>query len=477
MRCFHPACLVIVVVSLSPLRADVVSRADGGLDVDVAIESDSLEAFAGDTTAVGAVGVTAKLGIVEGVISGPYTVDLTGATLDLGGGAVHKEAGQPGSLEGELRIDDDGVSTDFHLQLRNLGADVKVLTAPALRAELVVPAFAVDGWEETIPALADLAPKGELAVERLVYTAEPEAVVGTAELRRLVIDQGEGAPPLEVSGFIDASGQDLAMRDASAIAGGARFVVAGGVEDIFGEQDLTIRLDTPEPIESNEVFSLVDALRDAVFGALALDANLGVALAGADADRPMLERLAGDFSFQIGGDDVGGRLAGVSLLQQVFDRFGALGYAALLALPEKRGKSLDEYYSEDFEVAAGSFRIADGEARTDDLRVVHEKYRTNLRGGLNLVEMTIDMEGDLVIGPELDADLSGAETGRERTIPLARVHGPVGDPKVAVRREDVARFAALYALGEDSKLERKIDKALGEGTSDLLRDVLGGGSR
>ena len=78
---------------------------------------------------------------------------------------------------------------------------------------------------------------------------------------------------------------------------------------------------------------------------------------------------------------------------------------------------------------------------------------------------------------ELDAALSGAEFGRERTIPLARVGGTVTDPTIALRDEDVTRFVAQYALRSDGKLGRKIDKALGAGASDLLRDVLGGGRR
>jgi hypothetical protein len=456
---------------------DVVRGADGAIELDLEASSDALEAASGDTTAVGAVDVTAQLRLEDGVLEGPYSVDLTGATLDVAGGVVHKAAGEPGRLKGRVRIDDTGTTSDFHLQLRNLGADAKLRSAPSLRVELAVPAFALDGWEAAVPALADYAPRGELVVDRLVYTEGPPRLVGSAELRRVVVAQGDGAPPLEVAGFVDATGTELKLRQMFATAASARFQVDGGVSDLFGARELTVQLRTPEPVESNRVFSLVDSLRDAIFGALALELDLGLPLSGPAASRPALERLAGEFSFQIGGDEAGGRLRGVSLLRQVFDRFGSLGHAALLALPAKRGKSLDEYYSEEFRVAAGSFRIENGEARTDDLHIVHEKYRANLRGGLRLSDLTLDMRGEIVIGSELDAALSGASTGRERTISLARVGGTLADPTIALRDEDVSRFVAQYALRSDGKLSRKIDKALGKGASALLRDVLGGGRR
>ena len=457
------------------LEADVVRAADGSADVDLRIESDDLDVISGDTTAAGAASVTAELHYDAGVLTGPYTIDLTDATLELGGGAVKKAAGEPGRLEGTLRVDDAGAASDFRLQLRNLAADGSLKTSPALRLELSAPAFELAGWEATIPALEDAAPRGELRVERLVYTAEPERLTGSVELRSLFVEQGDDLPPLEISGFVDARGTSIALRETTATLGAARVSVSGGVSDLFGVRDVSVRIQTPEPIESNDVFSLVDSLRDAIFGALSIDLDLGLPLSGRAAEQPALERLNGAFSFQIGGDEAGGRLQGVSLLRQVFDRFGALGHAALLALPTKRGKSLDEYYSEQFSLAAGSFRIENGEARTNDLRIVYEKYRTNLRGGLRLDDLTLDMTGDVVISPEVDAALSGAEVGRERTIPLARVGGTLMEPKIVLRDEDVSRFVAYYALSKDSKLGKKIDKALGRGTSDLLRDILGGG--
>ena len=141
-------------------------------------------------------------------------------------------------------------------------------------------------------------------------------------------------------------------------------------------------------------------------------------------------------------------------------------------LPACCGESLEEYYSEDCVEGAGAFRVADGWARTDDLRFVHERYRTQLRGALRLSDRALDMRGEVVIGPELDARLSGREPGRERVIPLLRVGGELTDPTIALRDEDVSRFLAHYALTENPKLRRRIDDLLGAGASERLRGVL-----
>ena len=459
------------------VEIDLVRVPDGAIELAARASSKALDAASGGATASGAVDATVELRIQDGVLEGPYSVELTGATLDAADGAVHKAAGEPGRLEGRVRIDAAGTTSEFHLQLRNLGADAKLRTAPSLRLELAVPGFEIEGWEDTVPVLAGHAASGELSVDRLVYTAEPAELRGSAELRRTVVAPGDGGLPIAIAGFVDATGTDLALREMFATTGSARFRLEGGVSDLFGAPDLAVRLSTPERIESNSVFSLIDGLRDTVFGAFELEFDAGLPLAGSAAERPALERLVGELYFQIGGDASGGRLQGVSLLRQVFDGFGPLGQAALLALPVKRGRSLDEYYSEEFRVAGGRFRIDGGEARTDDLHIVHEKYRANLRGAVRLADWALDLRGEIVIGSELDAELSGEPIGHERTIPLARIGGTLADPTIALRDEDVSRFVALYALRGDSKIGRKIDKALGTGASDLLGELLGGGRR
>lgn len=455
-----------------------VERAGGGaFSFDLSAATDDLDAGSGETTARGGVKLEAQLRWRDGGLEGPYTLDLTGAVLDVSGGVIHKARGEPGRLSGRVRMDQAGTRSDFHLELRNLGADGAFRSEPRFRIEAGAPPFDLAGWETVVPALEGLAPTGALAISELIYTEAPARLNGTVGLQRIVLKSRPSGKALEVSGFLDADGTNVTLRSASASAGGARLALEGGVSDVFGKREANLRVRTPMPVESNAVFSLVDGLEDSIFGPLTLELVLALPDAGAPAETPALERLRGTFQFEIGAGGAGGRIQGGSVLQRVFGKFGVLGDVGLHVLPAKRGKSLEEYYSEDFREAGGAFRVGDGWARTDDLHVIHEQYRTHLRGGLRLGDLALDMRGEVVIGAELDAVLSGAAQGRERVIPLVRVGGTLTDPTIALRDEDVSRFLAHYALSGDTKLGRKIDKALGAGASELLREMLGGAER
>lgn len=454
------------------------ASADAPLSIDAKLASRALELATGDLVARGPVAASAKLARAGEKWSGPFSVDLSDAELDYAGGVVRKPAGTRALLDGTLSSDErGGLRADYELRIRNAEAKGALLTAPRLRVEIDAAPFELAGFEEIVPALADLAPTGTLALERLTFAADPPSLGGSLALAKVALAQATPDTPVVLDGHLDARGSALVPRELFATVGAARLSVEGEIADLFGERRLALRLATPQPVESNAVFSMVDAMRDAVFGALDLDLSLALPLAGAAAQRPATDRLRGDVRFQIGGDEAGGRLRGVSLLRTAFDRFGALGYAALLALPAKRGKSIEEYYSESFRVARATFRVENGEARTQDFEVVHDEYTTRLRGGLRLSDLALDMRGELEIGPRLDAALSGSANGQSRVIPLARVGGTALDPSVSLRAEDVAAFAARYVIQADSKLGRKIDDAIGGTAGGILRDVLSGGSR
>ncbi|MCA9512110.1 MAG: hypothetical protein KC560_15465, partial [Myxococcales bacterium] len=454
------------------------ASADAPRSSDATLDARALDLAMGDLSAKGPVSAKATLARDGERWSGPFSVDLGDAALDYGGGVVRKAAGTRATLDGTLSTDESGaLRADYELRVRNAQAKGALRTGTRTRVEMSAPAFDVAGWEEVVPALAELSPTGSLALEGLVLQTSPLALTGSFALSKLALAQVEPDAPLVLDGRVDAKGTSLVPRDLFATVGAARLAVEGGLQDLFGARVLAVRLATPQPVESNAVFSMVDALRDAVFGALDLDLSLDLPLAGAAAAAPATDRLRGDVRFRIGGDEAGGRLRGVSLLRTVFDRFGALGYAALAALPAKRGKSIEDYYSETFQVARATFHVANGEARTQDFEVVHDEYTTRLRGGLRLADLALDMRGELVIGDRLDAALSGAAQGQARVIPLARVGGTALAPTVSVKPEDVAAFAARYVVQADSKLGRKIDDALGSEAGDLLRGVLSGAGR
>jgi hypothetical protein len=450
--------------------------ASAPLELDVSLSSPKLDLGMGELVSSGPTSARTTLQFGEESVSGPLSIDLGKAELVYGAGSLRKPAGTAALLNGTLTQKlGSGMNVDYSLSLHNASARGKIRTEPRFSVTMDAAPFDLVGWDAILPALAEAAPSGTLALKGIEYRSNPNKLTGSLALARIRIER-EGAAPLVLDGFIDATGDALVPRDLFATGGSAKFAVQGQISRLFdggqGGRSLVLKLLTLAPVESNEVFSLVDAMRDAVFGALALNADLLVPLSGGAVEEPLVERLVGDIEFQIGGDEAGGKLRGVSLLRSVFERFGALGHAALLALPMKSGKSIEDYYSEEFEIAKGTFHVENGEARTQDFVVVHEKYTTRLRGGVRLDDLSLDMRGEVMIGEELDAALAGTETGTARVIPLARVGGTVLGPTVSLRREDIAAFTSRYTLGANSKISKKIDKALGEGASDFLRGVL-----
>jgi len=477
---FELAPLAAYSPALSRLQGPVDARialqrtADAALHIDVSASGAAIEAEAGDLRIGGGLEASVELSGTTRRLSGPFSVDASGAALDYGGGIVRKPAGTPGRVEGSVRIENGRVEADYEVRLRNLEGRGTLRSAPQLHFELSAPAFDAEGWEEIVPGLAGYALGGSLAVDALRYGAGARPRLGGAiVLAPLRLRPLDGASPFSLDGRVQAEGERLVLQDMSMTVGAARIPVEGGVADLFGSRRAEVRARTPEPIESNTFFSFFDSLRDTIFGALTFEVDV-LAPLGAGAG-PLLEALRGGASFEIGGDEQGGRLAGVSLLRSVFDESGGLGEAALVALPARRGKPIDAYYSEHFNLASGRFDLADGRARTNDLRIVYEQYEVRLRGAMGLADLSLDMTGEIRIGPEIDATLAGGGTGKVRVLPLAHVVGSLRAPRISLRSEDVVRFASYYALGSDTKVGRKIDRALGAGASDLLRDLLGGG--
>jgi hypothetical protein len=142
---------------------------------------------------------------------------------------------------------------------------------------------------------------------------------------------------------------------------------------------------------------------------------------------------------------------------------------------------MERFYQDAFETLAGSFQIAGGEARTDDLRLVYDDYRVDVAGVYGLLDRSLDFRGKLTMFEEIDRALAEGETrGVKRELPLAAVRGTLDDPKVRIAPEVALQFAAAYYAGRErrEKLEKKLNEKLGEGGGkqviDLLDSVLGG---
>jgi hypothetical protein len=216
-------------------------------------------------------------------------------------------------------------------------------------------------------------------------------------------------------------------------------------------------------------------------GPLTLTGDVNAKLSDPDA---LLRALTGSLVLGV----TPGRLRGVSLLRSAFDALGGAGRAADL-LGSKQRERLERFQKDAFETLAGSFQIADGNARTDDLRLVYADYQVDLRGVLGLLDRSLDFTGRLTLFEELDQALAEGSSGGtpargvKRELPLAAVKGTLDAPRVVIAPEVALQFAAAYYGGGEQreKLEKKLDERLGEGSGkqviDLLDSVLGGGRR
>jgi AsmA protein len=405
--------------------------------------------------------------------SGSFEIDATAAEL-VYGEAFRKPPGTQATVSGRLVPQQEGgVGLDeVRLHVRNLDAEGKVRTGKRLRAELSAPPFELAGWEELVPALAGQGLSGRVGVETLAVATEPLDLRGRIALDGLQV-QLPDTPPIVVRGLVLAEGTSARTQDLVVQTVDQTLDVEGSVTGLDARPRYDVRVRTAKS-DTNRLLSAFSSVKETVYGPLTLDGRFSGPL---DAPEPV-RALGGNLQLQIDQ----GRLKGVSLLQTTFDKMGTLGQFALLAGALRGGKTLQRFYDDEFELLAGSFRLADGKARTDDLRLVYRHYRVDLRGTLGLLDRGLDATGELTIDEEIDQALA-AEAGSaaasapsaSRVIPLARVTGTLDAPRVDVTPQALASLATRYSVGRyTEKYEKKIDEVLGEGSGGQVRDVLEG---
>lgn len=429
----------------------------------------------GDNALSGELALKATIATPTGAPNGRFEVDATAASLAVGGGFT-KPPGVPAQVTGRIAPGQGGglAIEDVKLVIRNLEARGRIGSLSPLRVELSAPPFELAGWQELVPALSELAPSGRLSLEGLRFA--PRDLRGSIRLDDVAL-QRQGAR-FTLQGAVVGEGAGLRSQ-------GMTLETAGQKSDL--ELELSQLFDTPryavklaaKQADSNQLLGALLAKPDTLYGPLGLDLSLAGALGG-----DPLRSLGGTIDFGIDG----GRIVGVSLLRAVFDRLGSVGNLAVNLGRAFGGRDLQRFYGDEFELLRGSLRVREGIARSDDLTLRYRGYSARLAGTLGLADLALDMSGDLTIQPDLDAEIARGLAlrdyqPRERVVPLARVRGPLGDPKVSLDPVVATRFAAGYAGDAYAgKLREKAEKELGPGGGALvdqglgvLEGILGGG--
>jgi hypothetical protein len=245
--------------------------------------------------------------------------------------------------------------------------------------------------------------------------------------------------------------------------GGMTIGINGNVEDPLNEARFELAVKSIGDAEANDFFSALTSNRDTVFGNLELAGEVeGVASSEAD----LYSSIEGEFKFSI-GKEKGGRLRGVSILRTILDQMPLLGGAARLTRPIRGGRSVDDYFTEHFEIIEGDFEIGQGRVDAKTLRLAYEGYEVRLSGPVRLRDLTIDMTGEIllkedlvsVLGGHADADRADREPIR---IPLARVTNTLADPKIVLTKEALAALPKLIFQGTGLEtLAVDVGRALG----------------
>jgi hypothetical protein len=342
--------------------------------------------------------------------------------------------------------------------------------APKTRVRLDAPRFDLAGFGPWLPGLGKSGASGGVALEGLDAALDPLSVRGGIVLDGVSAPVGETQGRL--SGRLEGRGDSLAGDAMELRVAEQRFRLGLVIDSLAKSPQASLRL-VSEGADAGKLVSGLSGKSATLEGPLALDTDLRAPLSDPDA---LLRALTGRFELGV----TPGRLRGVSLLRTTLDALAGVG-----GVSEKLGKrsGLERFYQDAFETLAGTFQVAGGNARTDDLRLVYKDYRVDLAGVLGLLDRSLDFKGKLTIFEDVDRALAEGSRGVKREIPLAAVRGTLDDPKVAISPQVALALAAQYYGGGErrEKLEKKLDKSLGEGGGkqviDLLDSVLGGGSK
>jgi hypothetical protein len=432
---------------------EVAGRAEGtfsarieGQDLTAAvlqIDAEAVEVVGAAFSLRGRVPLRAELG-------GPFALDLRDAALDVGE-SLRKPVG------GELRAEGT-LPPRFPPQLLEevqvqVGPSRLALRVDVARREIAVADSALEieplrGWLVDPPDGLT----GRLEIEKLALRAEPFALSGRLHLAGVSFALENGVVTL--SGPVEVSERELVADPLEVRLAGEPLRASARYPLSRGTSTFTLSVDGSQ---LGPVLEALSGRRD-IDGALRLDATIHAT--------DDFARLRGDGRFEL----VEGRIHGFSLAGQALGELAALP----LIVGQLRGKDLTAYFEEEFDRASATFRLENHELATDDLTIVQDYTRAELRGRIGLLDRRLALSGRLVIEEELDAELGGESRGRERVIPITSVGGTLDRPKVRLDQQALAELAASYATSGSvrEKLEEKIGGEGADAVQDLLEQIL-----
>ena len=406
--------------------------------------------------------------------SGRIDFDLTAARLEYQN-QFKKPAGMRAELTTKFVSEESGkIVFESRIRFRELN---EILLQGAIgdstSLAFTISTLDLDGWGDVLPVLEPYQLDGIVKLEGIVVELSKDSASrfgGTVELDDVGLSLPD-AGRLRIRGAIVAEETRIRAEGLRVRMGGMTLGINGKVEDPFNEARFDLAAKSIGVAEVNDLLSAFTSTRDTIFGSLEFDGELR----GAVSSKVDLQSsLEGELKFSI-GKDKGGRLRGVSILRTILDEIPLLGGAARLTQSFRAGRSVEDYFTERFEIIEGDFEIGQGRINAKMLRLAYKGYEAKLSGPIRLRDLGIDMTGEVLLKEDLVSalgGLSGASQADRKPIriPLAHVTNTLAEPKIVMTRDTLAAVSDLLiqATGLDT-LTKDLGRALGR--------VLGGGEK
>jgi hypothetical protein len=398
--------------------------------------------------------------------TGKADLELTNARV-IYEGRFEKKAGVPAQLDTEFGPSASGETRfESRLKLKNLDR-IQIQGSLGETTQMSLTATSLDLGQaaEFVPLLAQYRASGRATLSDFSIVQKP-AVPLRFQGKFLLADVALTMPDAGRVGLVGAvvgDGNRLRTEGLKVVAGDVTIQLEGHLEDPFGAGRFAFSGRTVGTPDVNSLLSTFTSKRDTVFGPLRLEGDVSGALSRSGS---LAETLIGTLHFSV-GEGVGGKLRGVSLLKAVLDQVPLLG-SAVWSKPFRGGRSVDDFFSDQFKIIQGDLAIQRGLVEAKILRLAYEGYEANLSGGMLLRDLTLDMTGELLLQSDLLAVLVGAlgGDGTDRApirIPLARVSNTLADPKVSMTPRTLAAIpkVLIQATGLD-RLKDGLEEGLGK---------------
>ena len=429
-----------------PVRASVVGSEVKEAQADLKASGLALQADAVEVE--GNVPIQAALG-------GDLVVDLTDAVVRAP--SVNKPAGEKLAVSGKLGRELSAAA--LQSIVLQLGPNQIPVTPKLAEQRVEIGAASIDlgplaKWVDTKGHELS----GTLKLEPLTVKLEPLEVRGNLALESVKVGLEHG--PVELSGKIAARGKDVRSEGMKAVVGGQTIELRGGYDLERG----TVQLDVGADQAKLEALLAALTGESKVMGVLFTKVNVS--------GPPEIDKLSGSGTLSIEP----GKVVGFSLINTVLGKLGPLAEA----YAQSRGKDLSRYQQEDFKDLKAEFQLAGGKLQLRPVALDYRYARAELRGSINLVDQTVDLQGQLELAPEVTSDLIGRETDRTLVVPIERISGPIDGPRVDVSTQVVARtltkLAAQVGVAKqlDDKLGKRLEEKIGKEKADALKDAIDG---